>query len=221
MEQLYVLQLASGKYYVGKTKNVADRYKQHLAGDGAAWTRKYAPTKLIETRTLKSEHDETNVTKDLMKKYGVDNVRGGAYVTVTLDDATKSVLEREIRGNNDKCFKCGLGGHFAGQCPVTVREVVVWECAYCPKQFRSEHACQSHEDSCGGQVDSNCYRCGRNSHHASGCYAKTHIDGSALDEEESEEDEEESEECGRCGRGHDSNNCYAKKHVNGYRIDDD
>jgi predicted GIY-YIG superfamily endonuclease len=215
MEQLYVLQLAGGKYYVGKTKNVADRYKQHISGGGAAWTRKYTPTKLIETRGLKGEHDETNVTKDLMKKYGVDNVRGGAYVTVTLDEATKSVLEREIRGNGDKCFKCGLDGHFASQCPVTIREVVVWECAYCPKQFKTERACQSHEDSCGGQIESACYRCGRNSHHASTCYAKTHIDGEDI-EEESEED---SGDCSRCGRdGHGSSECYAKRHVDGSKL---
>ena len=177
MEQLYVLQLAGGKYYVGKTKNVADRYKQHLAGDGAAWTRKHAPTKLIETRGLKDEHDETNVTKDLMKKYGVDNVRGGAYVSIEIDEATKSVLEREFRSGNDKCFKCGLGGHFANQCPITIREVVVWECDYCPKQFKSKTACRSHEDSCGGQLESACYRCGRNSHYANRCFANTHIEG--------------------------------------------
>ena len=194
MEQLYVLQLAGGKYYVGKTKNVADRYKQHLSGDGAAWTRKHAPTKLIETRGLKDEHDETNVTKDLMKKYGVDNVRGGAYVSIEIDEATKSVLEREIRGDNDKCFKCGLGGHFANRCPITVREepevveVNVWGCEHCDKEFTSMTRAIAHERRCTSKPQPRpakktgaCYRCGRTSHYSPDCYAKTDTDGNDLD----------------------------------------
>ena len=192
MEQLYVLQLEGGKYYIGKTSSPSDRYKQHLAGTGAAWTKKFKPVKMVEVRPLKDSHDETNTTKDLMKKYGVDNVRGGAYTTVSLDDATKAVLEREFRGSSDKCFKCGLGGHFAKQCPITVREesseseeeVVVWECSYCPKQFKSERAAEVHETRCSGQLDSNCYRCGRNSHYANRCFAKTHLEGYDLSDRE-------------------------------------
>jgi len=194
MEQLYVLRLENSKYYVGKTSSPSDRYKQHLAGTGAAWTKKFKPVKMIEVRPLKDSHDETNTTKDLMKKYGVDNVRGGAYTTISLDDATKSVLEREFRGGNDLCFKCGLGGHFAKQCPITVREdsseseeeVVVWECSYCPKQFKSERAAEVHETRCSGQLDSNCYRCGRNSHYANRCFAKTHLEGYDLIDNDSD-----------------------------------
>lgn len=198
MEQLYVLQLVSGKYYVGRTKNVADRYKQHIAGEGAAWTRKYSPTKLIETRAMKGDHDETNLTKDLMKKYGVDNVRGGAYVTVTLDDATKSVLEREIRGNNDRCFKCGLGGHFAGQCPITVKEEPeeedIWGCDHCDREFTSMTRAIAHERRCTSnpanfpkptkKQSGACHRCGRTSHWIADCYAKTDADGNDIESDD-------------------------------------
>ena len=224
MSQLYVLKLQDGKYYVGKSDDPDSRYLAHKSGNGAAWTRTYRPVKILEIRPLTGDHDETNTTKDYMKKYGIDNVRGGAYTQMALDDATKAVLEREVLGNTDKCYKCGLGGHFARQCPVAkVAPALVWECAYCPKRFVTESSCDTHMTSCPGQIGSNCYRCGRNSHHANRCFAKTHVDGSDLEEEdENEEDEEEDEEtCGRCGRDHDSNNCYAKKHVNGYRIDED
>jgi predicted GIY-YIG superfamily endonuclease len=221
MSQLYVLKLEGGKYYVGKSDNPAQRYKQHKDGAGAAWTKKYTPVKFMETRALKGEHDETNLTKDLMKKYGVDNVRGGAYTQIVLDDATKAVLEREILGNTDKCYKCGLGGHFANQCPVEKAvPALLWECAYCPKRFATEPSCDRHMTSCPGQIGSNCYRCGRNRHYANNCFAKTHLDGSELEENE-EDDEEEEGTCDRCGRtNHSSDNCYARTDVDGDEICD-
>jgi predicted GIY-YIG superfamily endonuclease len=188
MEQIYVLKLEGGKYYVGKSKNVAERYKQHLSGDGATWTQHHKPTKLVETRPLKSGHDETNLTKDLMKKYGVDNVRGGAYASPALDDATKTVLEREFRSGNDKCFKCGQGGHFANRCPVAVEEDV-WGCEYCDKEFKRMTLAIQHERRCTSKPQPRsakkstgaCYRCGRASHYSPDCYAKTDTDGNDLE----------------------------------------
>lgn len=161
MEQLYILQLTNGKYYVGKSKDAMKRFEEHKSGTGSAWTSKYKPIKMIELRDLKDHHDENNVTKDLMKKYGINNVRGGSYTQVKLPDDVEYVLQKEQMGNADVCYKCNLASHFANNCPVTIR--VKYQQPK-PKQAGA------------------CYRCGRSSHYSPDCYASTHVKGYELDD---------------------------------------
>ena len=73
------------------------------------------------------------MTKEYMEKYGIDNVRGGAYTQVDLPDDSREVLQREIRGVGDVCFKCNRSGHWANQC--YARTVEVWGCNYCESEF--------------------------------------------------------------------------------------
>jgi cellular nucleic acid-binding protein len=176
MDRLYILKCENDKYYIGKTKNVAERYKQHIAGEGSAWTSKYKPLKLMEARELRGEHDETNTTKDYMKKYGIENVRGGSYTQINLDSSTMNVLRHEILGNTNACYTCGEKGHFANKCEFEN----VWQCEFCPREFKTSIACEKHEDNCPGQVGSACYRCGRASHYAFECYARTSVNGCPL-----------------------------------------
>jgi len=205
MESLYILQLAKGKYYVGKSIDVINRFNQHKSGSGSAWTKLYEPMRLIETRPIMSPHDENNATKDYMKTYGIDNVRGGSYAQITLPTDARSVLEREFRGNADQCMKCGLAGHFIGNCPDTAKEEVKvggkfkkiaamagrqkpnprveeeWECSYCDRTFTTKYGCSVHERSCKDQKEGVCYRCGRPGHYSPDCYARSHVKGYELE----------------------------------------
>jgi predicted GIY-YIG superfamily endonuclease len=154
MEQIYVLKCAKGKIYVGKTWNVAKRLHEHQHGSGSEWTRKYLPSKILEVHTMTSAHDENNTVKDWMLKVGIQNVRGGSYSEPILSAETIRSLEKELLGATDKCFKCGLGGHFAKDCFI--------------------EADSESED------EDICYRCGRGGHYLSECYASRHANGRIL-----------------------------------------
>ncbi len=118
MSHIYILQLEGGNYYVGCSDNVLQRYQQHLNGEGSAWTQKYAPISLIETYHASSPFDEDKVTKEYMAKYGIDHVRGGSYVTLSLTKEQRTCLELEIWAAKGLCTQCGKSGHFIKDCPV-------------------------------------------------------------------------------------------------------
>jgi hypothetical protein len=122
---------------------------------------------------MKSEHDENNLTKDYMKVYGIQNVRGGSYATVKLSEEVEALLERELIGNADKCYKCHLSGHFARDCKKT---------QLFRKRESSESSSDSDEssDSDDGTKKFKCKRCGRKGHSVSKCYASTHLNGNSL-----------------------------------------
>lgn len=120
MTIIYVLRLEEGKYYVGKTSNMERRFQDHLSGNGSTWTRKYRPIEIIKVVEDASMFEEDKLTKEYMAEYGIDNVRGGSYVTLELSTDQKEFLKREIWGAQDLCVRCGKAGHFIRQCPITI-----------------------------------------------------------------------------------------------------
>ncbi len=193
MSKLYVLQLEGGKYYVGKTDDVAKRYSEHKAGNGSVWTKLHKPIKILETHESKSGEDETNLTKVLMRKYGVDNVRGGAYCQRELPDYVEEMIQHEKRSSSDNCYKCGKPGHFANQCK---RKSSFEGTCECGKLFLEFEEYMSHMRGCSVRNkkvekaptaktrSGECYRCGRSGHWASSCYARSTVDGDYLDSDD-------------------------------------
>lgn len=117
MMYLYVLELSDGKYYVGRTTDVQTRYEVHCSGNGSAWTQKYPPHRIVETLETDDAYDEDKMTLKYMNTHGLDNVRGGSFSRVNLTHHEKNTITQMLRGNGDKCFRCGSAEHFVSSCP--------------------------------------------------------------------------------------------------------
>ena len=122
MSFVYVLKLEKRKYYVGITKTPDKRIADHFENNGSSWTKKYKPIDVVEVIPNCDNYDEDKYTRKYMDKYGIDNVRGGSYTTIQLDENTKNHIEREKRSCQNKCFKCGKTGHYANMCDVSDEE---------------------------------------------------------------------------------------------------
>jgi predicted GIY-YIG superfamily endonuclease len=144
--KIYVLLLESNKWYVGSTRNVAQRFQEHKMGKGSTWTTIYRPVKIDRVVKNASPFDEDKITKEYMATYGIDNVRGGSYCQEILDVFQRESIQREIWMATGACFVCGRRGHFAKDCKATydtagrlIGEVLnKWvECRRCGKHFSS------------------------------------------------------------------------------------
>ena len=156
---IYILKCASKKYYVGRTQNPDFRLQNHFDGEGSAWTRKYEPRKVVNVFQSRGPFDETSTTLELMSTYGVDNVRGGLYCQMKLSRDDQVAIEKQMRSAHDECMTCGGDNHFASDCPQKAKG-------------RRTKGKRSKEPE-----PSQCKRCGRTSHTASRCYAKTILPG--------------------------------------------
>ena len=119
MVSVYVLRLEQNKYYIGVSKNVYKRIQEHFNSNGSQWTKLYNPIDIVEVIPNCDIYDEDKYTKKYMFNYGIDNVRGGSYVTIKLEQNTLQLLNKEQYTIKNCCFKCGSNDHYINKCPNT------------------------------------------------------------------------------------------------------
>jgi hypothetical protein len=107
----------------------------------------------------------------------------------TKEEKNNNTKQKE-NNNEEKensCFRCGRKGHYASSCYAKTSSDEVFNCSYCNKEFDTLKSVICHQNLyCKNkkkvkQTKTNaCYKCGREGHYASSCYASKHINGRSL-----------------------------------------
>lgn len=182
LEYIYVLELHEGHFYVGKTRDIVRRFKEHKSQKGSAWTKQHGGCKIIEIYESTSIFDEDKYTLEYMNMMGVNNVRGGSYSNCVLSTDQQHNITRALRNANNLCTTCGESDHFSDMCSLS---------AFKADKKREEVDNTNNPDikyvSSSGVVHNNvertgdfCDRCKRNNHNSHKCWAKTDLYGNVL-----------------------------------------
>ena len=141
MPTIYILKLEHGCYYVGKTNNYSKRINDHINNNGALFTKLHKVIGEEKKYHNCSPFDEDRYVKEYMSKYGIDNVRGGSYVTKDLTPEQYDLLTKEIWAASDACTRCGRNNHFIKDCYAktdinnNIIEEYIYICDICNKEF--------------------------------------------------------------------------------------
>lgn len=117
---VYVLELPDGRYYVGKSHCVAERLRQHAAGQGAACAKGYLRRAVpLTPRGDDLEAWERAETLARMRRHGIGRVRGWMYTAPEMSEALREHAYQQVCERYDLCRRCGRDGHFAASCAGT------------------------------------------------------------------------------------------------------
>lgn len=114
MEHLYVLRCTGGRYYIGKSADVDKDIARHFAGEGGDWTTLFPPTSIYAADYPRDR--EMELMYDLMRKFGVKNVRSYQYPDLDLSKEDTDVIVKELRRER-ACIHCSTWGHSSIDCP--------------------------------------------------------------------------------------------------------
>jgi len=180
-----------------------------LGGYGSEFTRLYKPLKIIETVNDVNDFEEDKPVKIYMSKYGINNVRGGSYISPKLNTWQIKTLTQELRMASNSCLICGKQGHFAQMCPnQRFKDSSSWETdssssweTDSSSSWETDSSSSNEEMLYHRNSDTKCFKCGKFGHYADQCYQRNsgyQSNGS-------------SSRCFKCGKfGHYVDQCYQR-----------
>lgn len=98
---LFVFKLQEDKYYLGFTTDYERIFVEWKVGFGPEWTRKYRPVSVELVIENAESYHETEILYKYFKKYGVDAVRGGPYLSLELTKEQKANIQAKIDSMED------------------------------------------------------------------------------------------------------------------------
>lgn len=119
---IYILNLEDNKKYVGKTQNPNMRIDNHFKKNGSEWTKKYKPLSISAIFECSDIFSEDIVTIRCMKEYGINNIRGGSFSSINLEESDKKTIRKMIDTADNKCYECGKDGHFISDCKQYIKK---------------------------------------------------------------------------------------------------
>ena len=99
---IYILELDNNKYYIGTSTDPQKHIDAHFNSQGPAWTIMNKPIKVLAI--IPDCSDVYKYTKIYMKKYGIENVRGGTFSSIVLDEQAMKTLEK-LKKNSRSIYK--------------------------------------------------------------------------------------------------------------------
>lgn len=88
--------------------------------NGSKWTKKYPVVDLYDFHPRMKASDENRITREMMRKFGVANVRGGSWTKVNMTKSEIARLEAKLKQktlvSTKKCTRCGRDSHTKSKC---------------------------------------------------------------------------------------------------------
>lgn len=94
---LYLYKLEDEKFFVERHPDRMKRLEEIKKRKGPHFIRKYPYIESIEKMEFATDRDEEELIIKLMKQYGIENVRGGIYDRIILDQKDREYLEHLIK----------------------------------------------------------------------------------------------------------------------------